>query len=332
MKRLLTASGLVAAALAVGLLTPTTAIAAPAAVGSVSVQLTDADGVPVGLAGVEVAALGIRGIDADGLTDAHGRVVLGGITSPQTVTVTTRTIPSQGAATPAPARRTGVAVVTGATTSSTLGLSVGATVRGAIVGPAGALAGKTVTAANQTDTWQVFQTTSDAAGRYEFVGLGSGQYTISAYDSRDAEPAHWKTLVVQQRGAASASEVTLSTHYVHSTYDLEVFANSADRAPDPRLRGATVTVTNTSTGATASSRFSTLLDSEQSAQFVVPTGQYLIELVTTATSTSAAQHLWLARSADGRIAYVTDRASALPVRVAYPYWSGWGGAVPAARA
>ncbi|TCK64560.1 carboxypeptidase-like regulatory domain-containing protein [Curtobacterium sp. PhB136] len=330
MKRLATAGGLVAGVLALGLLAPTAAVAAPAAVGSVSVQLTTADGTPRNVAGVEVAALGIEGIDADGLTDASGRVVLGGITSPQTVTVTTRAIPGQGAATLAPARRTGVAVVAGGTTSTTLALSVGATASGSIVGPAGALAGKTVTAANQTDTWQNFQTTSDAAGRYEFVGLGSGQYTISAYDSRDAEPAHWKTLV-QQQGASTASRVTLSTHYVHRTYDLEVFANSADRAPDPRLSGATVKVVDTTTGVTASSRFSTLLDSEQSAQFIVPTGQYVIELVTVATPTSAALHLWLSRSVDGRTAYLVDRASALPVRVAYGSWSGWGAAVPVAN-
>jgi hypothetical protein len=238
-------------------------------------------------------------------------------------------VPRQGADTFAPARRTGIAVVTGGTSRTTLALSTGATVSGSIIGPTGALAGKTVIAANQSDTSQTFQTTSDAGGHYGFVGLGTGQYTISASASRDAEPAHWKTRVVQERGASPASTVVLSTHYVHSTYDLEVFANSPARTPEPRLSGATVSVVDTTTGVTSSARFSTLLDSEQSAQFVVPTGQYLIGLVTTATPTSPALHLWLARSAGGGTAYVTDRASALPVRVAYPYWSGWGAAVPA---
>ncbi|SDQ57560.1 hypothetical protein SAMN02800687_1939 [Curtobacterium sp. UNCCL20] len=128
----------------------------------------------------------------------------------------------------------------------------------------------------------------------------------------------------QHRGTLPASQVTLSRHYAHSDYDLIVYAASASRDPSAQLSGASATVTNATTGASFSTRFSTLLDNEQTAQFQIPSGQYLVELRTAATSTTPARALWLARPG-GVYRYVSDRAQAVPVKVVFGGHNFWGG-------
>jgi hypothetical protein len=294
--------------------------------GTIVVQLATPDGTPIELADVELAAIGIDTVVGTATTDADGTATFPGIPAPDTVTVTTRQLPPHGAGTYAPGLRSGIAVGGGSTVAVTVPLVLGATVQGGVVGPTGPAAGRLMYAWNE-DTSQVFRTTSDSAGRYQFVGLSTGQYRIEAYASGTASPAVWKTRVYQQRGTLPASQVTLSQHYVHSDYDLAVFANSASRTPSPQLSGADVVVTDTSTGASFSTRFSTLLDSEQTAQFQIPSGQYVVELHTAATTAAPARVLWLGRPG-GVYRYVTDRAQAVPVKVVFGGFNGWGGAVP----
>lgn len=278
-------------------------------------QLTTPDGTAIRLADVELAAIGVDAIVGNATTDDDGTAAFTGIPAPVTVTVATRQLPPHGADTYTPGLRSDIAVRSGSTVSVTLPLVVGATVQGEVVGPTGPAAGRLMYAWNE-DTSQVFQTVSDSAGTYQFVGLSTGKYRIEAYASGTASPAVWKTQVYQQRGTLPASQVTLSRHYAHSDYDLIVYAASASQAPSAQLSGATVTVTNAATGASFSTRFSTLLDNEQTAQFQIPSGQYLVELRTAATSATPAQMLWLARP--GVVyRYVTDRSQAVPLTVVF---------------
>ncbi|WP_217640937.1 carboxypeptidase-like regulatory domain-containing protein, partial [Curtobacterium sp. MCBA15_001] len=312
-----------AAAALIGVAPPASAAGA----GSVSVQLTTPDGTAIRLPDVDLVAIGVDTVVGDATTDADGRVTFTGIPAPDTVTVATRQLPPHGAATYAPGTRSGIAVVGGSTVAVTVPLVVGAVVRGEVVGPDGPAAGRMMYAFNQ-DTSHVYRTTADSAGRYEFVGLDTGLYRIEAYVSGLASPGVWKTRVYQQRGTVPASQVTLSRHYVHDDYDLVVYANGPSYRPTAALSEATVTVTDASTGATFSTRFSSVLDSEQTAQFQIPSGQYVVELRTTATSTTPAQTLWLGRPG-GTYRYVTERAQAVPVRVVHGGYNGWGGMVPA---
>lgn len=323
--RLMTGTTLVvalAAAAMVGLAPP----AAAAGSGTIAVQLATPDGTPIRLADVEIAAIGIDAVVGTATTDADGTATFTGIPAPDTVTVTTRQLPPRGTQTYAPGLRSAIVVRGGTTVAVTVPLVIGATVEGGVVGPSGPAAGRLMYAWNE-DTSQVFRTTSDSAGQYRFVGLSTGKYRIEAYASGTASPAVWKTRVYQQRGTLPASQVTLSRHYAHSDYDLVVYTDTASRTPSPLLSGARVTVTNATTGASFSTRFSTLLDSEQTAQFQIPSGQYLVELRTVATTATPARVLWLGRPG-GVYRYVTDRAQAVPVRVVFGGFNGWGGAVP----
>lgn len=325
--RLITGTTLVvalAAAAMVGLAPP----AAAAGSGTITVQLAAPDGTAIRLADVELAAIGIDAVVGNATTDADGTATFTGIPAPDTVTVTTRQLPPHGAATYAPGLRSDIEVRGGSTVAVTVPLVIGATVQGGVASPTGPATGRLMYAWNE-DTSQVFRTTSDSAGQYRFVGLGTGKYRIEAYASGTASPAVWKTRVYQQRGTLPASQVTLSQHYAHSDYDLVVYATSASRAPSAQLSGASVTVTDTTTGASFSTRFSTLLDSEQTAQFQIPSGQYVVELRTVATTATPACVLWLGHPG-GVYRYVADRAQAVPVKVVFGGFNGWGGAVPEA--
>ncbi|MGU3411266.1 carboxypeptidase-like regulatory domain-containing protein [Microbacterium sp. M1A1_1b] len=315
-------AAVLAAAALVGVATP----AAAAGSGSISVQLTTPDGAPIRLPDVELAAIGTDVVVGNATTDADGTATFTGIPAPDTVTVTTRVVPPHGAATYAPGLRSGIAVSGGSSAAVTVPLVLGATVRGAVVGPAGPSAGRLMYAWNE-DTSQVFRTTSDRAGQYEFVGLSTGLYRIEAHANGLASPAVWKTRVYQQRGTVPASQVTLSRHYAHDDYDLTVDAHAASLRPSAELSGATVTVTETTSAASFSTRFSGVLDDEQTAQFQIPSGQYVVELRTVATSATPARVLWLGRPG-GVYRYVTERAQAVPVRVVFGGMNGWGGAVP----
>lgn len=321
--RLITGTTLVVALAAgalIGLAPPATA----AGSGTITVQLTTPDGTEIRLPDVELAAIGTDAVVGTATTDADGTATFTGIPAPETVTVGTRQLPPHGAETYAPSLRSDIAVRSGSTVAVTVPLVIGATIQGEVVGPTGPAAGRLMYAWNE-DTSQVFRTTSDSAGKYQFVGLSTGKYRIEAYASGTASPAVWKTRVYQQRGTLPASQVTLSRHYAHSDYDLIVYAASASRDPSAQLSGATVTVTNATTGASFSTRFSTLLDNEQTAQFHIPSGQYLVELRTAATSATPARALWLARPG-GVYRYVTDRAQAVPVKVVFGGHNFWGGA------
>ncbi|WP_416396058.1 MULTISPECIES: carboxypeptidase-like regulatory domain-containing protein [unclassified Curtobacterium] len=321
--RLITGTTLVvalAAAALVGVAPPATAVGS----GAITVQLASPDGTPIRLADVELAAIGVDVVVGNATTDDDGTATFTGIPAPDTVTVTTRQLPPRGAETYAPGLRAGIAVRGGSTVAVTVPLVVGATVQGGVVGPDGPAAGRLMYAWNE-DTSQVFRTTSDGAGEYRFVGLSTGLYRIEAYANGLASPAVWKTRVYQQRGTLPASQVTLSRHYAHSDYDLLVFATSGTSSA--QLSGARVTVTDVATGASFSTRFSTVLDSEQTAQFQIPSGQYVVELRTAATSAAPSRTLWLGRPGGG-YRYVADRAQAVPVRVVFGGFNGWGGAVP----
>lgn len=66
---------------------------------------------------------------------------------------------------------------------------------------------------------------------------------------------------------------------------------------------------------------------EQTAQFQIPSGQYVVQLRTPATTGTPAQVLWLGRPGGG-YRYVTDRSAAVPVRVVFGGHGFWGGPVP----
>ena len=323
--RLIMGTSLVVALAAAALVGPALPAAA-AGTGTIAVQLAAPDGTPIRLADVELAAIGIDVVVGNATTDGDGTATFTGIPAPDTVTVTTRQLPPHGAETYAPGLRPDIAVRGGSTVAVTVPLVLGATVQGGVVGPTGPAAGRLMYAWNE-DTSQVFRTTSDSAGQYQFVGLSTGQYRIEAYASGTVPPAVWKTRVYQQRGTLPASQVTLSRHYAHSDYDLTVYAATASRTRSAELSGANVVVTNVTTGASFSTRFSTLLDSEQTAQFQIPSGQYVAELRTTATTTTPARVLWLGRPG-GVYRYVGDRAQAVPVKVVVGGLNYWGGALP----
>lgn len=326
--RLITGTTLVVALAAgalIGLAPPAAAAGSGSGSGTITVQLATPDGTAIRLADVELAAIGTDVVVGNATTDDDGTATFTGIPAPDTVTVTTRQLPPHGAATYAPGLRSGIEVRGGSTVAVTVPLVIGATVQGGVVGPTGPAAGRLMYAWNE-DTSEVFRTTSDSAGQYRFVGLSTGKYRIEAYASGTASPAGWKTRVYQQRGTLPASQVTLSRHYAHSDYDLIVYAASASRTPSAQLSGATVTVTNARTGASFSTRFSTLLDSEQTAQFQIPSGQYVVELRTVETTATTAQVLWLGRPG-GVYQYVADRAQAVPVKVVFGGHNFWGGAV-----
>jgi hypothetical protein len=323
--RLITGTSLVVALAAAALVGP--ALPATAAgTGTIAVQLAAPDGTPIRLADVELAAIGIDVVVGNATTDADGTATFTGIPAPDTVTVTTRQLPPHGAETYAPGLRPDIAVRGGSTVAVTVPLVIGATVQGGVVGPTGPAAGRLMYAWNE-DTSQVFRTTSDSAGQYQFVGLSTGQYRIEAYASGLVPPAVWKTRVYQQRGTLPASQVTLSRHYAHSDYDLAVYAATASRTRSAEISGANVVVTNVTTGTSFSTRFSTLLDSEQIGQFQIPSGQYTVELRTTATTATPARVLWLGRPG-GVYRYVGDRAQAVPVKVVLGGLNYWGGALP----
>lgn len=322
--RLITGTTLVVALTAaalIGLAPP----AAAAGSGTITVQLATPDGTPIPLADVDLAAIGVDAVVGNATTDADGTATFDAVPAPDTVTVTTRQLPPHGTGTYAPGLRSGIAVRDGSTVAVTVPLVIGATVQGAVVGPTGPAAGRLMYAWNE-DTSQVSRTTSDSAGQYRFVGLSTGRYRIEAYASGLASPAVWKTRVYQQRGTLPASQVTLSRHYAHSDYDLVVFASTASRMPSAELSGASVVVTNATTGASFSTRFSTLLDNEQTAQFQIPSGQYVVELRTAATTATPGRVLWLGRPG-GVYRYVADRTQAAPVNVVFGGFNFWGGAV-----
>ncbi|WP_267423612.1 MULTISPECIES: carboxypeptidase-like regulatory domain-containing protein [unclassified Curtobacterium] len=323
--RLIMGTSLVVALTAAALVGPALPAVA-AGTGTITVQLATPDGTAIRLADVELAAIGIDVVVGNATTDADGTATFTGIPAPDTVTVTTRQLPPHGAETYAPGLRSDIAVRGGLTVAVTVPLVVGATVQGGVVGPTGPAAGRLMYAWNE-DTSQVFRTTSDSAGQYQFVGLSTGQYRIEAYASGTVPPAVWKTRVYQQRGTLPASQVTLSRHYAHSDYDLAVYAATASRTRSAEISGADVVVTNVTTGVSFSTRFSTLLDSEQIAQFQIPSGQYTVELRTTATTATPARVLWLGRPG-GVYRYVGDRAQAVPVKVVLGGLNYWGGALP----
>ncbi|MCC8907452.1 carboxypeptidase-like regulatory domain-containing protein [Curtobacterium sp. GD1] len=300
-----------AAGALIGLAPPATA----AGSGTITVQLATPDGTPIRLADVELAASNTDALVGEVTTDNDGTATFTGIPAPDTITVGTRQLPPHGTGTYAPALRSGIAVRSGSTVAVTLPLVIGATVQGGVVGPTGPAVGHLMYATD-VDTGRVFRTTTNSAGRYRFVGLSTGKYRIEAYVSGTASPAVWKTRVYQQHGTLPASQVTLSRHYAHSDYDLIAYAASAPQAPSAQLSGASVTVTNATTGASFSTRFSTLLDNEQTAQFQIPSGQYLVELRTAATTATPARSLCLARPG-GVYRYVTDRLQAVPVKVVF---------------
>ncbi|SDQ57583.1 hypothetical protein SAMN02800687_1940 [Curtobacterium sp. UNCCL20] len=125
------------------------------------------------MADVELAAIGADAVVGNATTDDDGTATLTGIPTPETVTVATRQLPPHGADTYTPGLRSDIEVRSGSTALVTLPLVVGATVQGEVVGPTGPAARRVMYAWNE-DTSQVIRTTSDSAGKYQFVGLGAG--------------------------------------------------------------------------------------------------------------------------------------------------------------
>lgn len=316
----------VTALVAVLALVGTTGLPASAATsptGTLQVQLVTPSGAPIRVAFIQLVATDQYGNQADASSNSSGTVTFPNEDPARTYAVSSGVFADAGANSYAPAQHVPVSIAAGSTTVENLTLDLGATVNGNIVGPGGTVqSGKLLFIQRDGSTADPIEAISDSLGHYAFEGLGTGIYTIEAYSNGEiGSPATWKTQVVEQNASRAASHITLSTHYLHSAYDLVMDVTSSTMTPTAALSGATVIAHSTTTSASYTERLSTVLDYRQSTQFFLPTGNYVIELRTAATPGTPSRSLWFDSDSDDGVVFrgpfVADRSDATPVPVTY---------------
>ena len=290
------------------------AAAAPApTTGTLTIRFATPSGSSIPLAGVGIGIYPLSDLDNEQevKTDAMGEATFTDIDALTTYGAETEYMPPNGANTYTTGILHGIAIASGTTTTVAMPMTLGATITGTIVGASGSpAANKTVTATSPTGGF--FAVESDATGTYSFVGLGTGIYRLDASMLPGHEGGEWKTRVSAQNGAFPASHVTLSTKFLHTTYDLFFDVTTLQSAT--AITGATVNVIDPSGAIVATEHTSTIRDSAQDARFDIPTGDYRIQMVTTAGAGLASQTLWLERGGATMTKY---RSDALVVPVAY---------------
>lgn len=313
-----TAVAAVLAALALAVLQTQAATAAPtasASTGSIGVQLVDVAGSPLALAGV-TASVYVPTSEGGGfrraITDTAGRAVIPDL-PPTPYYDLTLEPPSAGSATYAPVRIDSVGVSAGISTAVTAELAKGATVTGKLTGPSGApLVGAKVTIEGMSYVFPEVETTTDATGRYTFVGLASDVYKLFNGDQDFRTSLSWMTRVYAERVGAAPSRVTLSTRLIHTAYDVGVGVDAP--ADGATTAGATVTLTNVATGATYAQRTGGVAGVLQSVKFAVPTGDYTVSVRTVATAATPSRTWWYR----GQLTpMTTDARAAVPKHVVF---------------
>lgn len=310
------------AVIVAGLAVPTAAAAAPApGTGTLVVRAISSGGTRLALPNAVVRANCPSGPAISGTTDTSGVATLGRVPSGVScfVQVTPAARSGYGQRTPGSER---VTVTSGGTTEVSIPLRIGATISGGLIGP-----GPTPQSGLRLElygqrTGTMLVATSDAAGRYAFNGLPTDQYSIVAYPAGGGAETFWTEDVVAQVGTAAPTHVFAAPHYVHTTYDLWLALDGSDPDFPPVFRwdAATVTATNTATGATFTQVAGSTSAKRKGLEFVVPSGSYRIAITTparTATSTSVAApvgHYWYAGE---RVPLSTTAAGAVPVAVRY---------------
>lgn len=298
MKRSLVRTALpaVLATLALAALPAQAATAAPtttASTGSIGVQLVDVAGSPLALAGVTTSVY-VPTPEGGGFrratTDTAGRAVISDL-PPTPYYDLTLEPPSAVPATYAPARIDSVGVAAGITTAVTAELARGATVTGKLTGPSGApLVGTKVTIEGTSYVFPEVETTTDATGRYTFVGLASDVYEMFTGDQNFRTSLSWLTRVYAERPGVDPSRVALSTRLIHTAYDVGIGVDAP--ADGASTVGATVTLTNVATGATYAQRTGGVAGVLQPVKFAVPTGDYTVRVRTVATAATASRTWW----------------------------------------
>ncbi|WP_344793474.1 carboxypeptidase-like regulatory domain-containing protein [Frondihabitans peucedani] len=267
--------------------------AVAAAPGSISVQLVDIAGDPLALAGA-TASVYVSSPDDPGFrraaTDSSGHAVISDLPATPYYDLTIDP-PKAGSATYAPTRIDSVGVAAGVSTVVSATLARGATVTGRLTGPTGApLAGTKVTIEGMTYVFPEVETTTDATGRYTFVGLASDVYELFTGDQIFRTSLSWMTRAHAERPGVDPSRVTLSTRLVHTAYDIGIGVDPS--ADGEATVGATVTLTNVSTGATFTQRTGGVAGVLQPVKFAVPTGDYTISVRTVATAATPSRTWW----------------------------------------
>jgi hypothetical protein len=241
--------------------------------GTVTVQLTNLAGAPVALAGVQVAAPEGGGNAFEGTTDAQGRATFTGIPTDTTYEVQARSVPPSGEGTYAPAVTGPKSLRPGVTTVIDVRMPVGATITGRLVGPSGAPAsGVLVSADGGGSTPFFYSATTDATGRYTIVGVASAIVDLYAYPSPHAMDLTWKTKVVAQTPTGTSAAAVLAA---------------------TEITGATVRATDVTTGATSDETTSGIVDSDQFAEWDLPSGNYTIEVFTRPVGSTPSSSWWV---------------------------------------
>lgn len=304
----------------------TSASALTAATGSIDVQLVDVAGVPLALAGA-TASVYVPTSEGGGFrratTDSAGRAEIADLPATPYYDLTIDP-PSAGSATYAPTRLDSVGVSAGISTTVTPQLAKGATVTGRLTGPSGApLAGTKVTIEGMSYEFPEVSTTTDATGRYTFVGLASDVYELFTGDRDFRTSLDWVTRVHAERPGVAPSRVALSTRLVHTAYDIGVGVDAP--ADGATTVGATVTLTNVATGATAVQRTGGVAGVLQPVKFAVPTGDYIVSVRTVATAETPSRTWWytgqqtpMAADAGSALRKRVDFASAIGVYAKVP--------------
>ena len=196
----------------------------------------------------------------------------------------------------ASADRMDVVVKAKVVTSTTVSITVGATVQGQALGPDGTPAADahiTVAGAGEVDgTGTGYSVTANSAGRLTLVGLRTDVYTIYAAlpGAYVQDTGVWVTRVYAQRPGLYPTHVVLGARTLHSSRDLDI---GVSKAADPgALVNGQVRLTNTATGAIYTERTSGAENVTQREYFDVPSGRYTVQVRTVATSTTPAQVWW----------------------------------------
>jgi hypothetical protein len=292
----------------------TAATTTPAA-GSISVQLVDVAGSPLALAGA-TASVYVATTEGGGFrratTDSAGRATIPDLPPTPYYDLTVEP-PSAGSDTYAPLRIESVGVAAGVGTAVTATLARGATVTGRITGPTGApLVGTEVTIEGMSYVFPEVGTTTDATGRYTFVGLASDVYEVSTGGWNYRTSLSWLTRAHAEQPGVDPSRVALSTRLIHTTYDLGVGVDAP--ADGATTVGATVTLTNVATGATYTQRTGGVAGVLQPVKFAVPTGDYTVSVRTVATAATPSRTWWYT----GQLTPMTAQArAAVPKHVEF---------------
>jgi hypothetical protein len=195
----------------------------------------------------------------------------------------------------------------------------GATITGRLTVPTTAApAGWSVAAIGQTTGTRVTATT-DGSGTYRLVGLATDVYRLDVTPptaawpgGRTPVPTVWDASVTAETDTTAAQQLTPSTQYVHTTYDLELDVTAPADTP---FTGATMAANSAGTPV-ATTQAADAIGTTHRFDAIVPTGDYTLAVTFPAAATTPARTLWYSTffsTLTGTATYSTS------VSVAYPF-------------